>query len=150
VSPTSAAFPGRDAKRPSANNLAFIEYYLAVINADHGPELVIEELLPAVFDVFSESDSIADCQRNFLSLKHTELACLVEWQLLLNAVLSDDDSSLLPAKDFPLFAALKSLFWDSSANSSLGHPMKFDDLPWIISDRIMALGNQSGSVAETA
>jgi len=30
-----------------ANNLAFIEYDLAVINADHGPELVIEELLPA-------------------------------------------------------------------------------------------------------
>src|SRR6202012_120100 len=31
---------------PSANNLAFIEYDLAIINADHGSDLVIEELLP--------------------------------------------------------------------------------------------------------
>jgi hypothetical protein len=38
---------------PIANNLAFIDDDLALINADHGPELVIEELLPAVFDVFS-------------------------------------------------------------------------------------------------
>jgi hypothetical protein len=38
----------------SANNLASIEYDLAQINADHGPELVIEKLLPAVFDVFRE------------------------------------------------------------------------------------------------
>jgi hypothetical protein len=30
--------------------------------------------------------------------------------LLLDAFLSDEDGSLLPAKDFPLFAALKSLF----------------------------------------
>jgi hypothetical protein len=37
---------------PSANIFAFIEYDLAVIIAEHGPELVIEELLPAVFDVF--------------------------------------------------------------------------------------------------
>jgi hypothetical protein len=49
--------------------------------------------------------------------EHTELPCLVEWQLLLDAVLSDDDNSLLPAKNFPLFAALKALFRDSSANS---------------------------------
>jgi hypothetical protein len=54
---------------------------------------------------------------------------LVEWQLFLDAVLSDDDSSLLPAKHFPLFAALKSLFLDSFANSSLCHPVKLDDLP---------------------
>jgi hypothetical protein len=33
---------------PIANNLAFIEYDLAIINADHGSKLVIEELLPAV------------------------------------------------------------------------------------------------------
>ena len=44
---------------PSANNLAFIEYDLAFINADHGPGLVIEEFLPAVFDVFRESDPVA-------------------------------------------------------------------------------------------
>jgi hypothetical protein len=121
---------------PIANNLAFIEYDLTIINADHGPELVIDELLPAVFDDFRESDPVADCQRDLLSLEHAELPCVVEWQLLLDAVLSDDDNSFLPEKDFPLFAALKSLFWDSSANNSLGHPVKLDDLPWLISDCI--------------
>src|ERR1700732_861537 len=75
---------------PIANNLAFIEYILAIINADHGPELVIEELLPAVFDVFRESDPVADCQRDLLSLKHTELLRLIERQLLIRAVLSAD------------------------------------------------------------
>ena len=35
-----------------ASNLTSVEYDLALIDADHGPELVIEELLPAVFDVF--------------------------------------------------------------------------------------------------
>jgi hypothetical protein len=59
---------------------------------------------------------------------------------VLDAHLSDDDSSLLPAKDFPLFTALKTLFLDSSANNSLGHPMKLDDLPWLISDCITLLG----------
>jgi hypothetical protein len=98
---------------PIANNLAFIEYDLDIINADHGPELVIEELLTAVFDVSRESDPVADCQRDLLSLEHTELPCLVEWQLLLDAILSDDDNTLLPAKGFPLFAALKSLFLNS-------------------------------------
>jgi hypothetical protein len=79
---------------------------LSSSNAGYDPELVIEELLPAVFDVFRESDPVADCQRDLLSLEHTELPCLVGWQLYLDAVLSDDDDSLLPAKDFPLFAAL--------------------------------------------
>ena len=79
---------------PISNNLAFIEYDLAIINADHGPELVIEEFLPAVFDVFRESNPVADCQRDLLSLEHAELLCLVEWQLLFDAVLSDDDSPL--------------------------------------------------------
>src|ERR1700675_3086661 len=45
---------------PNANDLAFIEYDLAFINADHGPELVIEELLPAVFDVFRDPNPVAD------------------------------------------------------------------------------------------
>src|SRR5271154_1401962 len=54
----------------SANNLAFIEYDLALINADYGSELVIEELLPAMFEVFRESDPVADCQRDLLSLEH--------------------------------------------------------------------------------
>src|ERR1700738_2252894 len=125
---------------PIANNLAFIEYDLAFINADHGPELVIEKLLPAVFDVFRQSDPVADSQRDLLSLEHTKFSCLVEWQLLLDAILSDNDSSLLPAKDFPLFAALKSLFLDSAANNSLGHSVKLNDLPWLISNCITLLG----------
>ena len=61
-------------------------------------------------------------------------------QLLLGAVFSDDDSSLLPTEHFPLFAALKSAFLDSSANSCPGYPVKLDDLPWLISDCIMLLG----------
>ena len=102
---------------PIANNLAFIEYDLVLVDTDHGSKLVIEELLPAVFDVFRESDPVADSQRDLLSLEYTEFPCLVERQLLLYAVLSYDDSSLLPAKNFPLFAALKSLFLDSAANT---------------------------------
>jgi hypothetical protein len=65
---------------PIANNLAFIECDLAIINADHGPELVIEKLVPVVFDVFRESNPVADRERNPLPLEHTELPCLVEWQ----------------------------------------------------------------------
>jgi hypothetical protein len=69
------------------------------------PGLVIEELLPAAFDVFRDSDPVADSQRDLLSLEHTEFPCLVEWQLPLDAVFADNDSAFLPAKDFPLFAA---------------------------------------------
>ena len=93
-----------------------------------------------MFDVFRESDPVADCQRDLLSLEHTELPCLVEWQLFLDAVLCDDVSSLLPAKDFPLFTAFKTLFLNSVANSSPGHSVKLDDLPWLIGDRITLLG----------
>jgi hypothetical protein len=39
-----------------------------------------------------------------------------------------------------MLAAIKSLFWNFSANSSLGHPVKLDDLPWLISDCITLLG----------
>ena len=93
-----------------------------------------------MFDVFREWDPVADRQRDLLSLGHTKFPCLVEWQLLLDALFSYNDSSLLPAKDFPLFAAFKSLFLDSSANNSLGHPVKLDDLPWLISDCVTLLG----------
>jgi hypothetical protein len=54
--------------------------------------------------------------------------------------LCDDVSSLLPAKDFPLFTAFKTLFLNSVANSSPGHSVKLDDLPWLIGDRITLLG----------
>jgi hypothetical protein len=37
-----------------------------------------------------EPEPGADCQRELLLLEHTELPCLVEWQLLLGAVLSDE------------------------------------------------------------
>jgi len=43
-----------------ANDLAFVQYDLALINADYGPQLVVEELLPSVFDVFREPDPVAD------------------------------------------------------------------------------------------
>jgi tetratricopeptide (TPR) repeat protein len=85
----------------SANNLAFIEYDFAIIDADHGPELVVEELVPAMFDIFRESGLVADRQRNCLALEHAELSWLVQWQLLLDAVLSDEKSSL-PDGGFPI------------------------------------------------
>jgi hypothetical protein len=37
-----------------ASNLTSVEYDLVLIDADHGPELVIEELVSATFDVFRE------------------------------------------------------------------------------------------------
>jgi hypothetical protein len=36
-----------------ANDLAFVEYDLSLVNADHSPQLVVQGLLPAVFNVFS-------------------------------------------------------------------------------------------------
>src|SRR5690349_20597374 len=36
----------------TANNLSLVEYNLALVDADDGPQLVVEELMPAVFDVF--------------------------------------------------------------------------------------------------
>jgi hypothetical protein len=43
----------------------------------------------------------------------------VQVALLLDAISSDDDSSLLTAKDLPLLAAFKTLFFDPAANSPL-------------------------------
>src|ERR1700720_2041239 len=60
----------------SANNLAFVEYDLVLVDTDHGSKLVIEELLPAVFDVFRESDPVADCDADLVSLEDIELPCL--------------------------------------------------------------------------
>ena len=53
---------------------------------------------------------------------------------------SDDDSSLLPAKDFPLFVAFEALFLNSGASSSLGDPVKLDDLPWLVGDCVTSPG----------
>ena len=121
-----------------ANNLAFVEYDLAVLDVDHSPELVIEELLPAVFDVFRESDPVADSQRDFLCSNTLNFPV---WSVAIASRrhLSDDDSSRLP-QDFPLFAAFKSFFLDSAANNSLGNPVKLNDLPWLISDHIALSG----------
>jgi hypothetical protein len=94
---------------PNANNLAFIEYDPVIINADHGPELVIEELLSAVLDVFRESDPVADGQRDLLLLEHTGFTCLLEWKLLLTPSFPTMADPSAPAKDLPLFVALKAL-----------------------------------------
>jgi hypothetical protein len=51
------------------------EYDLALINADHGPKLVVQELLPAMFDVFRESDPVAQRERDLLLLEHAKLNC---------------------------------------------------------------------------
>ena len=68
-----------------ANDLAFVEYDFGLINAHHGPQLVVRESLPAVFDVFREADLVADRERHLLPLEHAELLRLIEWQLLLGA-----------------------------------------------------------------
>jgi hypothetical protein len=54
-----------------ANNLAFIEYDFDFVDADHGPELVIEELLPAVFNFFRESDPVAPIASVIFSRSNT-------------------------------------------------------------------------------
>jgi hypothetical protein len=58
--------------------------------------------------------------RNLLPLEHAKLRRLIGWQLFFNAVLSENDSFLLTAKDLPLLAAFKSLFFDSVVNGPLG------------------------------
>ena len=61
-----------------------------------------------------------EVQRDLLPLEHAKLRRLIEWQLFFNAVLSENDSFLLTAKDLPLLAAFKSLFFDSVVNGPLG------------------------------
>jgi hypothetical protein len=69
---------------PIANNLAFIEYDLALINADHGPQLVVEELVPAGFDVFREPDPVEVQRSQSLSVGLARGAACAEmaWMLL--------------------------------------------------------------------
>jgi hypothetical protein len=76
-----------------ANSLAFIDYDLAIINTDHGLELVVNELRLRCLTFFVNRIR-SSLQRDLLSLEQTELSCLVEWQVLLDAILTDDDSSL--------------------------------------------------------
>ena len=47
-----------------ADKLAFVENDFAVINADHGPQLVVQELLPAAFDILGEPNPVADRERS--------------------------------------------------------------------------------------
>jgi hypothetical protein len=99
-----------------ANDLAFVKYDLALINANHGPQLVVEDVLPALFDVFREPDPVADREGDLLLFEHAELPRLVKWQLILDAIFPDNDSSLFAAKHLPLLAAFKTLFFDSTAD----------------------------------
>src|SRR5260370_27513240 len=59
------------------NNLGFVEYNFFIINTDHWPQLVVEELLGAMFDVFREADPFADRGGDFLPVEPAELSCLV-------------------------------------------------------------------------
>src|ERR1700674_4176332 len=103
-----------------ANKLAFVENDFAVINADHGPQFVVQELLPAAFDILGEPNPVADREHDLLPLKHAKNPCLVKPQPLLDAILSDNDTFLLTSKNLPLFAAFKTLFSDSPPNGALG------------------------------
>jgi hypothetical protein len=51
-----------------ANDLAFVEYDLAVIDIDHGTQLVVKKLAPVMFDVFREPDAVPDRECNLLPL----------------------------------------------------------------------------------
>jgi hypothetical protein len=55
-----------------ANNLAFIEYDLAVTMLTTVRSSLLRNFCPRVFDVFRESDPVADCQLDLLPLEHTE------------------------------------------------------------------------------
>jgi len=116
--------------RAVAKDLAFVEHDLSVINADYSPQLVVEELLPTVFEIFREPDPIACRERNLLPLENAEFVSVVKWQLLFDAILSDHNNVLLTAKNFPLFAAFKTSFFDFAASSSLRNPVKLDDLAY--------------------
>jgi hypothetical protein len=61
-----------------ANNLAIVEYDLVLINANDGSQLVVEEFVAAVFDVFRETDPVADCQSDLLPLEHAKLPRLIK------------------------------------------------------------------------
>src|SRR5262249_43402782 len=122
-----------------SNNLAFVEYDFGLINASYGSKLVVQEALAALPKVFREPDPIADRTRDFLALVHAELPRLVERQLFLDAILFDDNRSTLTTKDFPLFAALKPLFFGSLPNCSSRNLVKLHDQPWLMSDGITLL-----------
>ena len=42
-------------------------------------QLVVQELPAAVFDIFSEPESVADRERDLVPLEHAKLVGLVEW-----------------------------------------------------------------------
>ena len=71
-----------------ANDLAFVECDLALINADNGPQLVVEELLPAVFEILREPTRSPIKSVIFPPLEHAEVPRLVERLLLLDANLT--------------------------------------------------------------
>ena len=78
---------------PRANDLAFIQYDLDRSTLTMVRTLVLEELLIAVFDVFRESDSVADGQHDLLSLEHTEFRFWSSGNAS-RRLLSNNDSSL--------------------------------------------------------
>src|SRR5262249_30909025 len=125
--------------RAFANDLAFIEYDLALIDIDHGPQLVVEELPPPMFDVFRKPDPVADRERDLLRREHAEFLRLVQRQLFFNPILCNNYDCFFSSEYFPLFATLKAFLFDSFPHSSLGDSMELDDLPWRISDRIPLL-----------
>src|SRR5208283_3861061 len=64
---------------------------LGLINADHSPQLIVEKLLRAVFDVLREPDPVADRERDLPPLEHAEIARLVKRQLFLDLTKYNDE-----------------------------------------------------------
>ena len=79
----------------SANNLTFIEYDLAIINADHGPELAIEKLCPRPLTFFVRSGHRLTARfPGFDALMRTRASWLKCQSLLEQTTRNADETSL--------------------------------------------------------
>jgi hypothetical protein len=101
-----------------AKHLAFIEYDLALINTVRSS--LLKNFCPQRLTFFvnrirSPIDSAICFRSNTLNFGASSGG-----SLFFNAVLSENDSFLLTAKDLTLLAAFKSLFFDSVVNGPLG------------------------------
>jgi hypothetical protein len=111
-----------------ANNLAFVEYDLALINADHSSQLVVEKLMPMVLDVLVNRIRSTIASMIFSRSNTLNFLRLVEWQPLFDAIFPTMTAPPSRRRTSHC-SALKSLFLDSAANNSLGHSVKLNDLP---------------------
>jgi hypothetical protein len=105
------------------NNLTFVQYDLGAVDADHGSELVIEEPVPAVFDVFWQigsgrrSRSRASPARTRLTSAPGQVACF-------------SPSSLLQVKLYGPIMGVSRLMADPSCSNIAGGTHQFGPRKW--------------------